>query len=93
MSQKISIIKIYIPAPCSARFVLEKMCHSTLLVIMRSRDDFVVVSADDWERDHEILYAIQNSDIMRKMADSMGTHMSGKGYKPTAEEVDEIISV
>ncbi|MES9844926.1 MAG: prevent-host-death protein, partial [Candidatus Sedimenticola sp. 6PFRAG5] len=44
-------------------------------------------------RDQETLYVLQNSDLMRQIADSMGTHKSGKGHKPTAEEVDEIIGV
>ncbi len=67
--------------------------HAPIKVTRRAGDDFVVVSADDWERDQETLYVLQNSNLMRQIADSMGTHNRGKGRKPTAEEVDEIIGV
>lgn len=67
--------------------------HAPIKVTRRAGEDFVVVSADDWERDQETLYVLQNSDLMRQIAASMDTHKSGKGYKPAAEEVDEITSV
>ncbi len=67
--------------------------HIPIKVTRRAGEDFVVVSADDWERDQETLYVLQNSDLMRQIAASMGTHKSGEGYKPTAEEVDEITGV
>ncbi len=67
--------------------------HAPIKVTRRAGEDFVVVSADDWERDQETLYVLQNSDLMRQIAASMGTHKGGKGYKPTAEEGDEITGV
>ena len=67
--------------------------HSPLKVTRRSGEDFVVLSADDWERDQETLFVLQNSDLMRQIAASMGTHSSGSGYRPTAEELDEITGI
>ncbi len=67
--------------------------HAPIKVTRRAGEDFVVVSADDWERDQETLYVLQNSELMRQIADSMGSHKSGKGYKPTAEEVDEVTGI
>ena len=64
--------------------------HTPIKVTRRSGEDFVVLSADDWEREQETLYVLQNSDLMRQIAASMNTHSKGKGYKPTAEEADEI---
>jgi len=67
--------------------------HLPLKVTRRSGDDFVVLSADDWEREQETLYILQNNDLMKQIADSVATHAKGKGYKPTAEEFDEITGI
>jgi len=67
--------------------------HIPIKVTRRSGEDFVVVSADDWEREQETLYLLQNSELMKQIAISMGTHSDGEGYKPTAGEVDEITGV
>ena len=67
--------------------------HVPLKVTRRAGEDFVVVGADDWEREQETLYVLENNDLMRQMAVSMGTHTEGQGYKPTAEEIDEITGV
>ncbi|MEE8342644.1 MAG: type II toxin-antitoxin system Phd/YefM family antitoxin [Gammaproteobacteria bacterium] len=63
--------------------------HLPLKVTRRSGDDFVVVSAEDWEREQETLYVLQNSALMQQIAASMATHSKGKGYKPTDGEMDE----
>ena len=67
--------------------------HIPIKVTRRSGEDFVVVSADDWEREQETLYVLQNSELMKQIAVSMGTHSDREGYKPTAGEVDEITGV
>ncbi len=67
--------------------------HIPLKVTRRSGADFVVVSADDWERQQETLYILQNTDLMKQITDSMGTHVKGKGYSPTAEELHEITGI
>jgi len=67
--------------------------HLPIKVTRRAGDDFVVIGADDWEREQETLYALQNSDLMKQIAASMRTHTTGEGYKPTTEEVDEITGV
>jgi len=64
--------------------------HLPLKVTRRSGEDFVVVGADDWEREQETLYVLQNNDLMRQIAASMVTHSNGSGYRPTAGEFDEI---
>ena len=48
--------------------------HTPLKVTRRAGADFVVVSAEDWERQQESLYVMQNSDLMRQIAESLGTH-------------------
>jgi len=67
--------------------------HEPIKVTRRAGEDFVVVSAQDWEREQETLYVLQNSDLMKQIAASTSTHTKGQGYKLTAEEVDEISGV
>ncbi|MBK7985319.1 MAG: type II toxin-antitoxin system Phd/YefM family antitoxin [Candidatus Competibacteraceae bacterium] len=67
--------------------------HVPLKVTRRGGDDFIVVSADDWEREQETLFVLQNSDLMRQIAESLRTHEKGTGYPPSAEEIDEITSI
>ena len=64
--------------------------HLPLKVTRRSGEDFVVMSAEDWERDQETLFVLQNNNLMKQIAASNETHAKRKGYSPTAEELDEI---
>lgn len=67
--------------------------HLPIRVTRRNGADFVVVSAEDWERDQETLYVLQNSSLMRQIAESSATHDAHAGYSPTKEQVDEILGV
>jgi antitoxin YefM len=67
--------------------------HAPLKVTRRTGDDFVVVGAEDWEREQETLYVLENSSLMKQIAASMATHREGKGYRPTSGEEDEITGV
>jgi len=67
--------------------------YEPLRVTRRSGDDFVVVSAEDWEREQETLYILRNSDLMKQIAASLGAHGQKKGYKPTKEQMDEITRI
>ena len=67
--------------------------HAPIKVTRRTGKDFVVVSADDWEREQETLYVLENSDLMKQIATSIDTHRNGEGYKPTAEETNEIAGI
>ncbi|MBN2886810.1 MAG: type II toxin-antitoxin system Phd/YefM family antitoxin [Chromatiaceae bacterium] len=64
--------------------------HIPLRVTRRTGADFVVMSAEDWERDQETLYVLQNTSLMRQIAVSSATHNAGAGYAPTKEQLDEI---
>lgn len=66
--------------------------HSPLKVTRRSGDDFVIVSADDWEREQETLYVLQNNNLMQQIAESLSTHNSDRGYTPNPEQFNEISS-
>jgi len=67
--------------------------HAPLKVTRRAGEDFVVVSAADWEREQETLHVLQSSDLMQQIAASMKTHAQGSGYQPTERELDEITGV
>jgi len=64
--------------------------HTPLKVTRRVGEDFVVMSAEDWEREQETLYVLQNSDLMDQIANSLDTHNRGTGYRPGKEKLDEI---
>ena len=67
--------------------------HTPLKVTRRNGEDFVVVSAEDWEREQETLYVLQNSNLMKQISESISTHSQRQGYTLTDEEINEIISI
>ncbi len=66
--------------------------HEPIKVTRRAGDDFIVMSADDWEREQETLHILQSSNLMKQIAESMTTYQSNTGYKPTQEQLNEITS-
>jgi antitoxin YefM len=67
--------------------------HEPLKVTRRSGGDFIVISAEDYERDQETLYVLQNSSLMKQISESARTHVERSGYTPTDGEVNEILGV
>jgi antitoxin YefM len=67
--------------------------HAPLKVTRRNGDDFVVLSADDWEHEQETLHILQHTDLMKQIAASTITHANHKGYQPTTRELDEITGI
>ncbi len=67
--------------------------HNPLKVTRRNGEDFVVISAEDWEREQETLHVLQNSNLVQQIANSMATHTQRQGYIPTDKEIDEILGV
>jgi antitoxin YefM len=65
--------------------------HEPLKVSRRNGEDFIVLSSEDWERDQETLYVLQNSNLMRQIAESMKSHTDRSGYRPDAREMNEIL--
>jgi antitoxin YefM len=64
--------------------------HVPLRVRRRGGQDFVVVSAEDWEREQETLYVLQNRSLMEQVERSLKTHGEGTGYRPSPEELDAL---
>ena len=48
--------------------------HVPLRVKRRGGRDFVVISAEDWEREQETLYVLQNKSLMEQIERSLKTH-------------------
>ncbi len=67
--------------------------HVPLKVTRRTGDDFVVMSADDWEREQETLHILQNNNLMKQIANSLKSHKKQAGYKPNKDELDEITGI
>lgn len=67
--------------------------HTPIKVTRRTGEAFVVVSADDWEREQETLYVLQNQGLMAQIAASLATHTQKSGYTPNRQEMDEITRV
>ena len=67
--------------------------HTPLKVTRRSGEDFVVISADDWDREQETLYVLQNDDLMQQIAASLDTHTQRKGYPPNKDQINEIVGL
>jgi antitoxin YefM len=67
--------------------------HEPIKVTRRAGDAFVVMSADDWEREQETLYVLQNTGLMRQISESLATHSEKTGYTPASEELNEITGI
>jgi len=67
--------------------------HEPLKVSRRGGGDFIVIGAEDWEREQETLFVLQNASLMGQIAESLKTHGQASGYQPSSEEIDEILGV
>ena len=67
--------------------------HEPLWVTRKRGEDFVVVSAEDWESLQETLYILQNSSLMEQIKHSSLTHQQNTAYHPSQDELDEINSI
>lgn len=67
--------------------------HAPLKVTRRSGEDFVVMSAEDWAREQETLYVMQNESLMQQISASLETHNANGGYQPSKEQLDEMLDI
>ncbi|WP_404376862.1 type II toxin-antitoxin system Phd/YefM family antitoxin [Vreelandella aquamarina] len=67
--------------------------HEPLKVTRRAGEAFVVISADDWEREQETLHVLQSSALTQQIANSLETHKRRQGYQPTEEQMNEIAGI
>lgn len=64
--------------------------HQAIRINRRSGKDFIIISAEDWEREQESLYVLRNNSLMSQVAESLITYQENRGFKPTQEHLDEI---
>jgi len=64
--------------------------HQAIRVNRRAGKDFIVMSAEDWEREQETLYILRNSSLMSQVAESLVSYKDNSGHKSTQAELDEI---
>lgn len=64
--------------------------HLPIRINRRSGKDFIVISAEDWEREQETLYVLRNNSLMGQVAESQATYEKKSGYKPSQEQLDAI---
>lgn len=68
--------------------------NSTVVKVTRQNGKAaIVMSLEDWERDQETLYVLQNKSLMRQIAESLQTHQAGKGRVADKDVLDEIVGV
>jgi len=87
----ISVNKFRDNLKCLVEQVIDQ--HEPLKVTRRAGEAFVVISADDWEREQETLYVLQNTNLMQQISASLNTHSQGQGYTPTKEDLNEITGI
>jgi len=62
--------------------------HEPLTVSRKNGEAFVVLSLEDYNREQETLYVLNNNSLMGQIEASFTTYKKKKGYAPTAEELD-----
>ncbi len=75
--------------------VLDSVSNDSLVVKITRQNGkaAVVMSLEDWERDQETLYVLQNKPLMRQITESFQTHQAGVGHVASKDELDEILGV
>lgn len=64
--------------------------HDPLRVTRRGGRDFVVLGAEDWDRERETLYVLENRSLMEQISRSVKTHQEGTGRQVSIHELDEV---
>ncbi len=60
------------------------------LRVSRSSGDFVVIGAEDWQREQETRQVLESRSLMEQIARSRSTHEKGAGHRLTAGEQDAL---
>jgi len=79
----------------SLKYFVEQVVndHQPLKVTRRNGEDFIVMSAENWLREQETLYVLQNNHLVKQIAASSVSYTEKTGYKLNEEELDEIVGV
>ncbi|MDQ7083667.1 MAG: type II toxin-antitoxin system Phd/YefM family antitoxin [Sulfurovum sp.] len=61
--------------------------HEPLTVSRKNGESFVVLSLEDYNREQETLYIIQNQELMQQIGKSIQSYNSHHGYTPSQDEL------
>ena len=67
--------------------------HTPLKITSQNGEDFIIISAEDWEQQQETLFVLQNSELMQQINDSLATHSQNKGHLLNQEQLNEILNI
>lgn len=67
--------------------------HTPLKITSQNGEDFIIISAEDWEQQKETLFVLQNSELMQQIKDSLATHSQNKGYILNQEQLNENLNI
>ncbi len=62
--------------------------HQPLKVNRKNGEAFVVISLEDYEREQETLYVLNNTSLMTQIKKSLDTYQKKSGYSPTEQELN-----
>jgi antitoxin YefM len=62
--------------------------HEPLTVSRKNGEAFVVLSLDDYNREQETIYVLNNNSLMGQIEESFLTYKKKSGYKPTSKELN-----
>ena len=54
--------------------------HEPLTINCKNGKAFVILSLEDYTREQEILYVLNNNSLLSQIEDSFKTHQAKKGY-------------
>ncbi len=62
--------------------------HEALRVNRKNGDAFVVISLEDYEREQETIYVLNNQSLMKQINASLKTQQNEEGYRPGSDALD-----
>ncbi len=62
--------------------------HEPITVSRKNGKAFVVLSLEDYNREQETLYILNNKSLMRQIEKSLLTYQNKSGYTPTEDELN-----
>jgi len=62
--------------------------HQPLTVNRKNGEDFVILSLEDYTREQESLYILNNNSLTSQIEKSMQTYQANSGYKPSLNELN-----
>jgi antitoxin YefM len=62
--------------------------HEPVTIERKNGEPFIVMSLEDYAREQETMYVLNNPSLMSQIQESLVTHANRTGYRPSLEELD-----